>query len=64
MLFRSQADRISHTVQDNGKGFDPRKTTKGTGLNNISNRVASAKGSMNILSDAEEGTEIIIEFNI
>ncbi|NCB25316.1 MAG: tetratricopeptide repeat protein [Bacteroidia bacterium] len=59
-----QADRISLTVQDNGKGFDPRKTTKGTGLNNISNRVASAKGSMNILSDAEEGTEIIIEFNI
>lgn len=59
-----QADRISLTVQDNGRGFDPLKTTKGTGLNNISNRVASANGSMNILSDAEEGTEIIIEFNI
>lgn len=48
----------------NSKGFDPIKSTKGTGLSKISNRVASANGSMIILSDVENGTEIVIEFNI
>ena len=59
-----QVERISLTVQDNGKGFDPINTSKGTGLNNISNRVTSANGSMNIFSDAEYGTEIVIDFKI
>lgn len=59
-----EPDRISITVQDDGKGFDPKEMTKGSGLNNIQNRVTSVKGKMDVFSDSGKGTEINIEFNI
>lgn len=59
-----ETDRISITVQDDGKGFDPNAITKGSGLNNIKNRVISVNGIMNVFSDPQKGTEINIELNI
>src|SRR5690606_17381412 len=53
-------DRISITVQDDGKGFDPTASHKGTGLENIRQRVESQLGKMNVYSSGQ-GTEIHIE---
>jgi len=59
-----QPDRVSLTVQDDGKGFDPTTPVKGTGLNNIRTRAESVGGSMNIFSEPGKGTEINVEFKI
>ncbi len=59
-----QPDRVSLTVQDDGKGFDPAIHAKGTGLNNIRTRAESVGGNMNIFSEPGKGTEINVEFKI
>jgi len=51
------SDHISLTVQDNGKGFDPATTTKGTGLENIRNNAAAHNGKLLIHSTIGKGTE-------
>ena len=56
-----EADRVSLTVQDDGKGFDATTATKGTGLINIHNRVNAVNGTMDVFSKTAEGTEINIE---
>ena len=52
---------VSLTVQDNGIGFDPKKTVAGTGLDNIRTRVSAYNGKMTIYSQPGNGTEISIE---
>ena len=59
-----EPDRLSITVQDNGKGFNPKIQTSGMGLKNISDRVSTFNGEMNIYAEPEKGTEINIEFNL
>ncbi len=59
-----QPDRVSVTVQDDGKGFEPNAEKKGTGLNNIRNRVESVNGTINIFSEPGKGTEINVEFKL
>ena len=56
--------RIALMVEDNGCGFDTKTTGKGMGLQNISTRVASFGGLMDIQSVAGEGTEINVELRI
>lgn len=58
-----ETDRISFTVQDNGKGFDPENIQDGMGLKNIRQRVETFRGKMNIYSTAQ-GTEIHIELEL
>ena len=58
------ADRISLTVEDNGKGFDTSAATTGTGLQNIRTRVAALGGNMDIFSAENEGTEVHVELKI
>jgi signal transduction histidine kinase len=57
-------DRIAFTVQDDGCGFDPSAVTHGMGLSNITTRVASFGGKIQIDSKANEGTETNVEFRI
>jgi signal transduction histidine kinase len=45
---------------DNGRGFDTNKYSKGIGLNNISSRVASMDGELEIVSAPGEGCEMRI----
>jgi signal transduction histidine kinase len=45
---------------DNGRGFDTQNYRKGIGLNNISSRVASMDGELDILSAPGEGCELRI----
>src|SRR5690606_6996888 len=55
-----EADRISFTVQDDGKGFDQRRVTEGMGLKNVRQRVAAFQGDVHIYS-SDKGTEIHVE---
>lgn len=59
-----QPDRVSLTVQDDGKGFDTTFETKGTGLNNIRTRAESVGGTMNVFSQPRKGTEVNVEFKV
>lgn len=60
-------DAIIHlTVEDNGKGFDPKQTEhrKGAGMRNIENRVAYLGGTLDIQSTVGEGTSVEIEIKL
>jgi signal transduction histidine kinase len=57
-------DRIAFIVQDNGKGFDPKVSTGGMGIQNTRDRVKSFGGIMDITSVVGEGTEIDGELRI
>ncbi|HEY0608992.1 MAG TPA: sensor histidine kinase, partial [Chitinophaga sp.] len=55
---------VSITVEDNGKGFDPKAVNgNGSGLNNIRTRVDYLNGKMDIQFAANTGTSINIQFN-
>jgi len=60
----SDEDRLSITVQDNGKGMDVDSTNQssGKGLANIRSRVASFGGQFDLSSERGKGTEATIEF--
>jgi signal transduction histidine kinase len=55
---------ISLTVQDDGCGFDEKTVSKGIGLKNIRDRVASCNGKLDITSSPNKGTETTIELKI
>ena len=61
-----QEDRLSITVEDNGKGFDPTSVsaTHGAGLNNVRSRVDYLKGEMDLRSEPGKGCSIHIECNL
>jgi two-component system, NarL family, sensor kinase len=52
---------LTLTVEDDGKGFDANKTTKGDGLQNVQSRVDYLKGTMEINSKLGEGSSFTIE---
>ncbi|MDP9227066.1 MAG: histidine kinase, partial [Actinomycetota bacterium] len=49
---------ISFSVQDDGRGFDPQATTMGSGLRNISDRVAASRGVVTVSSWPGGGTTV------
>ena len=61
-----QADNLSITVEDNGKGFDISKTdiSKSAGLANVKARVDYLKGQLDIKSAAGKGSSIHIDCKI
>jgi len=54
-------DRLALTVQDDGRGFDINETHEGMGLENLRTRLAAFKGTMDVTSAPDEGTETNIE---
>lgn len=52
------SDEMSLEVTDNGKGFDPLKTAKGLGLNNITNRTEALGGKVFIYSAPGKGCRV------
>jgi two-component system NarL family sensor kinase len=60
----SEEERLSITVQDNGKGIDVEATkqSSGKGLANIRLKVASFGGHFDLSSEHGKGTEAAIEF--
>lgn len=58
-----EEDRLSFTIQDDGKGFDQDSVAEGMGLGNIRQRVEAYQGKMNIYS-SPQGTEIHVELEL
>jgi PAS domain S-box-containing protein len=56
-------EKITLSIKDDGKGFDPAKKTKGIGLMNICTRAALFNAETEIISSPGKGTEIRIVFN-
>lgn len=63
-LVRKQ-DRFTLTVEDDGKGFDPKEIENnlGAGLANIKARAEYLNGNVDIISSKGEGTSVTIEGN-
>jgi signal transduction histidine kinase len=57
-------DRISLTVQDDGKGFDTEKQSFGMGLKNLQDRLTAFNGTMDVVSGEGDGTEVNVELRI
>ena len=58
--------RLSVTVEDDGKGFDPSilKNAKGIGWSNIESRIDFLKGRLDINSNEGKGTSVLIELDL
>ena len=52
--------KVTLTVSDDGKGFDPMTTKKGAGLKNIQNRVYLFNGTFEIIASPGKGCELNI----
>ena len=59
-----EPDRIALSVEDNGKGFDPNIEPTGIGLSNIRSRVSLFKGKIDLNSQPDIGTEVMIEISL
>jgi len=60
-----EAEKLSITVEDNGKGFSPQQNGKtGIGLSNIRSRVSYLNGSLDIRSEEQKGTSVYIEIQL
>ncbi|MBX3238777.1 MAG: sensor histidine kinase [Chitinophagaceae bacterium] len=60
-------EKLTLTVEDNGKGFDTSSVLQqpgGIGWNNIQSRVDFLKGRLDVKSDKNTGTSVLIEFKI
>lgn len=55
-------DKLNLTISDNGKGFDPGKSSagKGMGLHSINQRIKLMGGHMQILSNPCNGTKLLL----
>jgi signal transduction histidine kinase len=58
VVLRGEDGAVSFSVHDDGAGFDPETTTYGSGLRNIADRVAAARGTIEIFSAPGRGTTI------
>lgn len=58
--FNNETGKLVLSILDNGKGFDVQKSKKGIGLKNIEDRIKEINGKLNINSQVNKGTNIII----
>jgi signal transduction histidine kinase len=60
--FIKENNRLSITIEDNGRGFSNLNETKGIGLTSVEERVNYLKGSLSIDSETSVGTTVMMEF--
>ena len=48
------------SIEDDGKGFNPKQNTTGFGLQGMKERIVSLNGEMKILSDLNSGCKIVV----
>lgn len=53
-------ERFQLTLIDDGQGFDPAKTTDGSGLKNMKHRASALQGRLEVTSAPLQGTTIIL----
>jgi signal transduction histidine kinase len=60
VVLRDEDGTVTFSVEDDGVGFDPTTITYGSGLRNIADRVAAARGTLEISSAPGRGTTISV----
>ncbi|WGD35510.1 sensor histidine kinase [Olleya sp. YS] len=58
--FKFDKNILTLTISDNGEGFDLQKAKKGIGLKNIDSRIQEINGKLDIKTQKNQGTTIII----
>lgn len=61
IAIEQQDNRLSLLIEDNGKGFDTKKQTKGIGLLNILNRAETLGGTLTIDSQPLGGCRLLVQ---
>jgi signal transduction histidine kinase len=59
LRLREEDGHLVFAVRDDGRGFDPLTTPKGSGLTNIADRLAALGGEVQVRSRPGEGTEVV-----
>jgi signal transduction histidine kinase len=59
--FKLKNNILELKIQDNGEGFDVRKKKKGIGLQNMASRMKALDGTLQIDSQAQNGTTIVFQ---
>ena len=59
ITLRDEGGELSFSVQDDGTGFDPATTHKGSGLQNMADRLSAIGGELEVVSRPGEGTTVI-----
>ncbi len=57
-----KGNNLEMQIRDDGKGMDITKITSSNGLKNMNERTNALKGKLNIHSELEKGTHILLEF--
>jgi len=60
VLLSEVDSRLQITISDNGKGFDLENVEMGNGLNNMKKRARDIGGELKILTDQQQGTQIVL----
>jgi signal transduction histidine kinase len=63
-VITSQNHHLQILISDDGNGVDTSAVKNGNGLYNMKKRAATHKGTFNINSAADEGTEIVVSFPV
>ncbi|MEM6630934.1 MAG: sensor histidine kinase [Bacteroidota bacterium] len=58
------SDTLELTVEDDGKGFFPDQQSEGIGMQSIRSRVEALEGELDLVSEKNEGTSIMISIPI
>src|SRR5690606_17335775 len=61
VVIKSEENSIHISVKDNGKGFSINETSEGVGLLNITNRVDTFNGKIEIISEPGQGCSTTIK---
>ena len=58
VTLRPDGQGLAFTVEDDGQGFDPATTPRGTGLQGISDRLGALGGTAGVTSAPGRGTRV------
>lgn len=62
--FKNENEILVLTIEDDGIGFNTKKTKNGIGLHNIEYRAKECKGTVTVKSVKDEGTKLIVKIPI
>lgn len=58
VTLKSENDHVTLTIEDNGIGYDPKRITKGIGLDSMNERLAAVHGRLETSSLQTQGTTV------
>jgi PAS domain S-box-containing protein len=64
IILQQKSSMLSLKIADNGKGFDVTKKRSGIGINNMTNRANTYRGTLAIRSEPGKGCELSVVFDL